>query len=187
MVESILSKINSKLRFLYRKQKFLSKDIRRLLCNSLIQPHYDFACCSWYPLLTQNFKKRLQISQNKCIRFCLNLNNRERIDEAKFIKINWLPVKERYEQCMCTLIYKFFNNNIPEYINDIFRVNIGKYNTRNPNMLKRPFYKTSNGQKAISYIGPKLWDAMPNHLKGKISISSFKHDYKNHYIKNLNL
>ena len=187
MVEGILCKINSKLRFLYRKQKFLSKDIRRLLCNSLIQPHYDFACCSWYPLLTQNLKKRLQISQNKCIRFCLNLKNRERIDEAKFIEINWLPVKERYEQCMCTLIYKFFNKNVPEYINDIFRVNIGKYNTRNPNMLKRPFYKTSNGQKAISYIGPKLWDGMPNHLKGKISISSFKHDYKNHYIKNLKL
>ena len=54
-------------------------------------------------------------------------------------------------------------------------------------MLKCPFYKTSNGQKAISYIGPKLWDGMPNYLKGKISISSFKHDYKNHYIKNLNL
>ena len=98
MVEGILSKINSKLRFLYRKRKFLSKDIRRLLCNSLIQPHYDFACCSWYPLLTQNLKKRLQISQNKCIRFCLSLNNRDRIDKTKFNEINWLPVKERFEQ-----------------------------------------------------------------------------------------
>ena len=98
MVEGILCKINSKLRFLYRKRKFLSKDIRRLLCNSLIQPHYDFACCSWYPLLTQNLKKRLQISQNKCIRFCLSLNNRDRIDKTKFNEINWLPVKERFEQ-----------------------------------------------------------------------------------------
>ncbi len=52
MVDNILSKINNKLRFLYRKRKFLSKDIRKLLCNSLIQTHYDFACCSWYHLLT---------------------------------------------------------------------------------------------------------------------------------------
>ena len=57
MVESILTKINSKIKFLYRKQKFLTKELRRLLCNSLIQPHFDFACCSWYPLLTQNLKK----------------------------------------------------------------------------------------------------------------------------------
>ena len=57
MAEYILSKINNKLRFLYRKQKFLDKDTRRLLCNSLIQPHYDFACSSWFPLLTENMKK----------------------------------------------------------------------------------------------------------------------------------
>ena len=94
MVESILTKINSKIKFLYRKQKFLTKELRRLLCNSLIQPHFDFACCSWYPLLTQNLKKRLQTSQNKCIRFCLSLNNRDRIDGTKFAEINWLPVKE---------------------------------------------------------------------------------------------
>ena len=88
---------------------------------------------------------------------------------------------------MCTLIYKFFENNVPKYINDIFRENTGKYNARNPNMLKCPYYKTSNGQKAIKYIGPKLWDDMPNHLKGKRSNYFFKHDYQNHYIKNLNL
>ena len=36
MVENILSNINNKLKFLYRKQRFLNKNIRRLLCNSLI-------------------------------------------------------------------------------------------------------------------------------------------------------
>ena len=59
MAESVLSKINNKLRFLYRKQKFLDKDIRRLLCNALIQPHYDLACSSWFPLLTEKFEKKV--------------------------------------------------------------------------------------------------------------------------------
>ena len=183
MVEDILSKINNKLRFLYRKQRFLNKDIRRLLCNSLIQPHYDFACNSWYPLLTKNLKNRLQVSQNKCIRFCLNLNNRTSIDKTKFIEINWLPVENRYEQCIGTLIYKYFHNNVPEYINDMFTLNVRKYNTRNPNILKRPPYKTSNGQKALSFLGPKIWDDMPNCLKQKESIASFKHDFKKYYLK----
>ena len=183
MVESILSKINNKLRFLYRKQKFLNKDIRRLLCNSLIQPHYDFACSSWYPLLTQNLKKRLQISQNKCIRFCLNLSNRDSIDLTKFNEINWLPVNKRVEQCICTLIYKYVHNNVPEYTEDIFTIKVRKYNTRKPNMLTRPFCKTSNGQKAISYLGPKLWDDIPNDLKQKANIASFKHEFKNHFLK----
>ena len=182
MVESVLSKINNKLKFLYRKQRFLTKDIRRLLCNSLIQPHYDFACCSWYPLLTKNLKHRLQVSQNKCIRFCLNLNNRASVDNTKFIEINWLRVEKRYEQCVCTLIFKYFQNNVPEYIHDIFTKNMTKYNTRNSNMLKRPPCKTSKGMKAISYIGPKLWDDLPIFLKQKQSISTFKHDFKRYYI-----
>ena len=184
MVESILSKINNKLKFLYRKQRFLTKDIRTLLCNSLIQPHYDFACSSWYPLLTKNLKYRLQVSQNKCIRFCLNLNNRSSIDNTKLIEINWLPVEKRYEQCVCTLIYKYLHNNVPEYINDIFTKNVKKYNTRNSNMLKRPPLKTSKGMKAISYLGPKIWDDMPIILKQKQTISSFKHDFKKYHLKN---
>ena len=184
MVESILAKINNKLKFLYRKQRFLNKDLRRLLCNSLIQPHYDFACCSWYPLLTKNLKDRLQVSQNKCIRFCLNLSNRASIDNSKFKEINWLPVEKRYEQCVCTLIYKYFHNNVPGYINDIFTVNKTRYNTRNSNMLKRPLCKTSNGMKAISYLGPKLWDNMPIYLKQKESISCFKHGFKRFILQN---
>ena len=175
-------KINNKLKLLYRKQRFLTKDIRRLLCNSLIQPHYDFACSSWYPLLTKNLKYRLQVSRNKCIQFCLNLNNRASIDSTKFIEINWLRVEKRYEQCVCTLIYKYFQNNVPEYIHDIFTKNMTKYNTRNSNMLKRPPCKTSKGMKAISYIGPKLWDDLPICLKQKQSISTFKHDFKRYYI-----
>jgi len=185
MVENILSKINNKLKFLYRKQRFLNKNIRRLLCNSLIQPHYDFACSSWYPLLTKNLRKRLQVSQNKCIRFCLNLNNRTSINKIKFNDINWLPVERRYEQCICTLIYKYFHNDVPEYISDMFNANVIKYNTRNPNMLKRPPYKTSNGRKSLSYLGPKLWDDIPHQLKQKQTIASFKHDFKKHYLKKL--
>ena len=99
-------------------------------------------------------KKRLQIPQNKCIRLRLNLGNRDSIDLTRFRQINWLPVKERVNQCVCTLIYKFLNNKVPEYIEDIIKVKERKYNTRNPNMLIRPFCPTNKGQYhtwALSY------------------------------------
>ena len=76
MALKVINKINSRLRFLYRKNRFLSPPLRRLLCNSLIQPHFDYACSAWYPNLNKRLKSKLQIIQNKCIRFCLNLNNR---------------------------------------------------------------------------------------------------------------
>ena len=61
----VLKKINSRVKFLYRKDSFLNFDLRRLLCNALIQPHFDYVCSAWFPNLNKNLKARLQTSQNK--------------------------------------------------------------------------------------------------------------------------
>ena len=63
----IVNKINGKLKFLYRKNRFLRLELRRMLCNALIQPHFDYACPAWYPNLNQKNekKKKIQIMENK--------------------------------------------------------------------------------------------------------------------------
>ena len=50
MATKVLGLVNGRLKFLYRKQRFLTCPTLRLLCNALIQPHYDYACSAWYPL-----------------------------------------------------------------------------------------------------------------------------------------
>ena len=98
MAMQVCTKVTSKLKFLYRKNRFLSKDLRRLLCNALIQPHFDYACAAWYPNLNKKYKNKLQVLQNKCIRFCLQLDNKEHIGTEHFDKINWLPIDRRFKQ-----------------------------------------------------------------------------------------
>ena len=61
----IIKKINQKLKYLYRKNRFLTPELRRLLYNAIIQPHFVYACSAWYPNLTQKLKKKLQVMQNK--------------------------------------------------------------------------------------------------------------------------
>ena len=73
MALKVINKINGKLKFLYRKNRFLSPELRRMLCNALIQPYFDYACPAWYPNLTEKTKNKIQIMQNKCIKFCLRL------------------------------------------------------------------------------------------------------------------
>ena len=63
---------NGKLKFLYRKNKFLTPELRRMLCSALIQSHFDYLCTAWYPNLTKKTEKKIQIIPNKCILFCLN-------------------------------------------------------------------------------------------------------------------
>ena len=106
MAMKSLRKINTKLQFLHRQHEFLNSKLRTFLCNSLIQPHFDYACISWYPLINQKMRNKLQVPQNKCIRFCLKLNSRLHIGAKEFKKINWIPTKERVEQRIATRVFK---------------------------------------------------------------------------------
>ena len=90
MALNVVNKINNKLKFLYRKNNFLVPSPRRLLCNALIQPHFDYACSAWYPNLTKKLKPTIQTTQSKCIRFCLQLDKLKDIPHEKFERLNWL-------------------------------------------------------------------------------------------------
>ena len=65
MALKVIDKINGRLKFLWRKHKFLTPPLRRLLCNALIQPHFDYACSSWYKNSQKTFIDRIQILQNE--------------------------------------------------------------------------------------------------------------------------
>ena len=49
MAIHVINKINSRLRFLYRQNRFLNFPLRRLLCNAMIEPFFDYGCNAWYP------------------------------------------------------------------------------------------------------------------------------------------
>ena len=67
----VIKKINTRLRFSYRKNRFLSQHLGRLMCNALIQIHFDYACSAWYPNLNKNLETKLQTLQNKMNTFLL--------------------------------------------------------------------------------------------------------------------
>ena len=57
-------------------------------------------------------RRKIQVSQNKCIHFCLKLNSRQYIGAKRFKEINWLPTKERVEQLITTkVLYKHIYTN----------------------------------------------------------------------------
>ena len=159
MALSVINKINDKPKFLYWKNRFLSPTLRRLLCNALIQPHFDYACSAWYPNLTKKLKNRIQTSQNKCTRFCLQLDKMTHIFREKFETLNWLPMTERFNQCINSVVFKCANNQCPNYFNEVFQTAPeNNIQTRGSFLkLKCPFRKTNSGQMALSYIGPTIW------------------------------
>ena len=84
MALKVINKINDKLKFFCKKSRFISQELRRMLCSALNQPHFDYACPAWYPNSLKNTKKKLKIMQIKCIRFCLRLDKMRHISEEDF-------------------------------------------------------------------------------------------------------
>ena len=52
MAHKVISKVNVRLKFLHWKNKYLTPNLHRLLCNALIQPHFDYTCLACYPNLS---------------------------------------------------------------------------------------------------------------------------------------
>ena len=130
--------------------------------------------------------KKTQTAQNKCIRFCLNLNNRAHVGIKEFKDINWLPTKERFEQCTATNVFKFFDNSAPSYMSEMFSpVCQGRITRRSKNRLHLPFRKTNAGQNGLSYIGPRLWNSLQSGLKSSNNVNSFNHKIKDKFFNDL--
>ena len=96
MAKKCLLKINNKLKFLGRYKGVLSYKLRRMLCNTFIQPHFDYGCSAWFPILSKALKHKFQTAQNKCVRFCLNWGPLHHIgsDEFKTIWIAYIWAKD---------------------------------------------------------------------------------------------
>ena len=156
--------------------------LRRLPCNMMIKPFFDYTCPAWYPSLRKDLQKRLQVSQNNCVSFCLQLDKKARIGVAKFKEINWLNINNRFSQCVFSSIYNFFNSESPDYFNDFFfPAEPSNINTQSSfQRLNQPLRKLSLN--SASYSGATLWNKLPIEIKRSRSTNKFKHNVKNYYL-----
>ena len=98
IVSSIVQKVNSRLKFLYRQARFLDQKSKLSLCSALIQCHLNYSCSSWYSGLTKTLKHKLQICQNKCVRFILDLPPRHSVNCDILKSLNMLNIEHRVKQ-----------------------------------------------------------------------------------------
>ena len=90
-----------------------------------------------YTHLSKNLKPRIQVSQNKFIHFCLQLDKMTGISKKGFGKIKGLPLKERCDQCINSIVFKYFDNQCPHYLNEVFK------NAAESSLSLRKSYKNS--------------------------------------------
>ena len=120
IVDEIVKKVNSRLRFLYRYKDLLNFESRKTLCSALIQCHFDYSCSSWYPGINKGLQNKLQVAQNRTVRFILKLDNRSHIGNTELEKAGFLKVPDRVKQLKLGHVFKIKKKTCPFYLSTIF-------------------------------------------------------------------
>lgn len=190
IANQVIKKANAKLKFLYRKSSFLNRYTKQLLVSSLIQCHFDYACASWYLGLSQRLKNRLQATQNKMVRFILNLSPRTHVGRAHFEEVGWLPVHFRVNSIILGHVHKINSNSAPSYLSEHFILAnvVHSYSTRfrDSNSYSIPRVK-GFGKKSFAYNGCREWNRLPSHIRSITNFNNFKKSVKEHFMQSVSV
>ena len=181
IVDSIVQKVNSRLKFLYRQARFLDLKCKMSLCSSLIQCHIDYASSAWYSGLSKSFKQKLQICQNKMVRFICGFSSRHSVDYTILSSMNMLNVEDRVKQLRLNHVFNIFHDTAPSYLRDNFvfrRANSGRQ-TRSCTNLNFIVPKVKTCQSSTFYFNAiRDWNEVPLSLKETKCKDNFKSNIK---------
>lgn len=164
----------AKLRTLYRLKHTLDSKSKLILINSLILSRIDYANVSFYPCLTEELKKELQLLQNSCIRFVFGLRRFDHISHV-YRENSILTLKNRYLLHALCFIHKIIKTSCPKYLSDkiVFRCHLHKLHIRNNLLLQIPKHKTAKFENSFSFIACKLYNNLEIQYKN-FNLAKFK-------------
>ena len=112
-------------------------------------------------------KHKLQILQNKTIRFALDLSPRTHLDITHFLKMQLLPVDVRVEQFNLNIMHRIVHGGASCYLTESFgKVSqVHDVETRHRTLSVSLPSTGRNGSKAFKLNGIKSWNKLPLKIK----------------------
>ena len=94
-------------------------------------------------------------------------------------KDNSVSIHHRNLQALATELFKISNELSPDIVKETFQKKIISYNLRNKNsFMTRQVNSVYHGTESLSFLGPKIWDQVPQEIKESKSIDIFKSKIK---------
>ncbi len=125
---------------------------------------------------------KLQIVQNAAARVLTRSRKYDHIIQILH-SLHWLPIKFRMSYKILLLAYKALNDLAPAYLTNF----LSRYNptrslrSQNSVLLVVPrIAKSTKGGRTFSYLAPKLWNSLPDNVRGSDTLSLFKSRLKTH-------
>ena len=178
-ISNVRTKVSRAIGFLKYSRKFVPQNTPSKMYRGIVEPHFRF-CCSVWGCCGVTKLQTLQKLQNRAARIVTkNSFDTPSIDLIQ--RLNWPSVSDIIRCETATTMYKSLNGLVPGYLFSLFE----KKSTRNARELRNtetdlsiPLRKTNNGQRDISFRGPKLWNNLELDFKQAPTLATFKRRIK---------
>jgi hypothetical protein len=113
------------------------------MLSTYVHCHVDYACSVWYSGLSKILNQKLQICQNKMVRFVMNLDLQTSVNYATLIHLNLLNIQDKVYQLRLNHVFSIAHGRAPSYLieHSLLRFNYSNYHITSMQIL---FYHLSN-------------------------------------------
>ena len=172
-IQQLCEKVGRMINYLARIKHFLNTSALKIIYNTVILPHFDYADIVWQSA-TKTQLEFLQKLQNRAARIILNVNPYEHKSTLELHHIlNWEYLGRRRLKHTMSFMYKILHNMAPEYMEEEFEIKSSKYGLRKIDVLVIAKPRTNYGKRTFSYHGAKLYNEIPISARQAISLTDF--------------
>lgn len=168
------------LRKISHLRSLISAKAAKQLVHSLVLSKVDYCNALLYNISDENVKKLQQI-QNHAARLILKRSKLESVTPL-LKELHWLPVKQRIEYKLYTIIYQCLNDaDYPVYLSELVVPHAPTRHLRSANNLTLSQPRTRlcrYGDRSFRYSAPHLWNSLPEMLRKSPTLSNFKTSLK---------
>ena len=161
----------SKIRFL------LSQKQLKIIVNSLVVSCLDY-CNGLYYGITQNLLRQLQLIQNAACKTVVGKYKYDHINND-LNELHWLNVRKRVLFKIALLMFKALNGLAPPYLQELVQYQLHGHTLK----LNVPRVNSKYGSRALSVVGPKLYNSLPSSVKEADNVEQFKKHLKTFLFK----
>ena len=177
-IDQVASKISKMTGILAKARHYLSLKTLQTIYDTMVYPYLTYCNIVWASTYPSRLKSLFML-QKKIVRIMTFAKYKEN-SKPLFLSLKILNIYELNIYLMALFMYSYFNENLPSYFNNYFKLNemIHSHNTRTASNLFIDYKRTNYGKFSLKFRGAQIWNKLPKDLKLSKSYRQFKQSSK---------
>ena len=167
---------NQKVGALNRLSPFLSTTKKRLLMNAFFKCQFSYCPLIWM-FHSMHLENKINRLQERCLKIVYT--DTYSTFEDLLVFDGSIKFHERALQLLAIELFKVASCQASNVLKEIFPQNESNFNTRKKMFFKsRAVRSEAHGRDSLAFLGPKIWELLPNSLKCLTDLMLFKFKIK---------